>query len=72
MTSKLLPNEIRDIALVRFQNLAKEKYDKGQLEHGGIITDRCLVDELEKEIIDAWFYVQALRLKLEAMKPCDK
>lgn len=58
---------IRDFSLFRFQELAKAKYDKGQAEHGGIITDRCLVDELENEIIDLWFYVSALKLKLIAL-----
>ena len=61
------PNEIRDIALERFQKAAKSKYDKGQKEHGGLITDRILVDELENEVIDLWFYVQALKLKLSKM-----
>lgn len=61
------PEMIRDEALKRFQERAKDKYDAGQKEHGGIITDRILVDELENEVIDLWFYVQALKLKLSKM-----
>lgn len=61
--------QIRDQALERFNKLARKKYDAGQKEHGGLLTDRFLVDELEKEIIDAWFYVQAMRLKIEKTLP---
>ena len=57
------PNEIRDFALERFAKLAKAKYDAGQEEHGGLITDRKLFDELECEIMDMWFYLQAIRIK---------
>ena len=57
------PNGIRDFALKRFSEAAKQKYDAGQLEHGGLITDRKLFDELEAEIIDMWFYMQAIRIK---------
>ena len=45
------PNGILDFALKRFSEAAKQKYDAGQLEHGGLITDRKLFDELEAEII---------------------
>ena len=57
------PNGIRDFALKRFAEAAQTKYDAGQLEHGGLITDRKLFDELEAEIIDMWFYMQAIRIK---------
>lgn len=58
------PNAIRDGALRRFQEIAKAKYDAGQREHGGLIIDRELLTELENEVIDLWFYVQGLRIKL--------
>ena len=57
------PEGIRDFALERFQRLAKGKYDAGQEEHGGLITDRKLFDELEEEIIDMYFYLTAIRIK---------
>ena len=57
------PNGIRDFALKRFEEAAKAKYDAGQEEHGGLITDRKLFAELEAEIIDQWFYLQAIRIK---------
>ncbi len=57
------PNGIRDFALMRFAEAAKDKYDAGQEEHGGLITDRKLFEELEAEIIDQWFYLQAIRIK---------
>ena len=57
------PDGIRDFALDRFMRAGKAKYDAGQAEHGGLITDRKLFEELEAEIIDQWFYLQAIRIK---------
>jgi len=57
------PESIRDFALERFARLGKKKYDVGQTEHGGLITDRKLFDELEEEIIDMYFYLTAIRIK---------
>lgn len=62
------PNEIKEFALNRWDKLAGKKYDDGQSRHGGLITDRESLDDLEEEIIDAWFYVQALRIKLGKIK----
>ena len=68
--SKLLEeaNRIRDNALDALAARAKEKYDKGQREHGGLITERVCLDDLEDEIIDLWFYVQALRTKISRIQ----
>lgn len=66
------PEEFRDAALLRFQTLAKAKFDKGQREHGGNIVERFLVDEAEKEVLDLWFYLQGLRYKLEQRQPFDE
>lgn len=68
------PESIRDYALERFQILAKAKYDKGQSEHGGILTDRECLDELEAEIIDFWFYLQGAKMKLKQVvsKPIQR
>ena len=57
------PEGIRDFALNRFEQVGRAKYDAGQEEHGGLITDRKLFDELEAEIIDQWFYLQAIRIR---------
>jgi len=54
----------RDWSLCRFQRIAKEKYDKGQAEHGGKVFDRVTIDEIEEEVIDMWHFLQALRVKL--------
>lgn len=46
----------------QFANLitaARAKYDAGQTAHGGILTHRDCLAELEQELIDAWFYYQA-------------
>lgn len=65
---------IRDRAMCRFQALAPAKYDRGQAEHGTpsgtVITDpsRDLFADMENEIIDLWFYVQALRERLEGLE----
>jgi len=59
------PSEVlRDKALARFQRLAAAKYNKGRAEHGdgllGMSTPE-LLEEIESEIMDLWFYVGALR-----------
>ena len=55
---------IRDYALKRWDELAKEKYDAGQEEHGGLITNREIIKDIEGEVIDLWFYLQALKIKI--------
>ena len=55
---------IRDEALDGFMSKASRKYDAGQKEHGGLITERVTLGDLEDEIIDLWFYLQALKEKL--------
>jgi len=52
----------RDAALVRFQDLAAAKYEAGQKEHGGNLWEKPgLLNNMEEEVIDAWFYIQALK-----------
>jgi hypothetical protein len=52
----------RDSALVRFQEMAASKYEAGQKEHGGNLWEKPgLLDNMEEEVIDAWFYIQALK-----------
>lgn len=62
------PETVRDDALARFEQLARAKFDEGQKAHGGSILDRNLVEEIENEAIDLWFYVAALRRKLDEIK----
>ena len=57
-------NRIKKEALDKFSEKAFHKYDKGQKEHGGLITNRVTLEDLEDEIIDLWFYLHALRVKL--------
>jgi len=59
------PSEVREHAIARFKAKAREKYDKGQAEHQGLIVDRDLLNEIEDEAIDLVFYIFALRLKLQ-------
>lgn len=47
----MTPQQIED-----FLKAAEAKYDKGQAEHGGLITDRDLKDEQLKELIDLGHY----------------
>jgi hypothetical protein len=56
---------IKQRALDRFFSKASYKYDKGQAEHGGLITKRVTTGDLEDEIIDLWFYLSALGEKLD-------
>jgi len=58
------PEAIKNFALNRWDKLAAKKYDAGQAEHGGLVTERDSLADLEGEIIDQWFYVQALRIKI--------
>jgi len=56
-------------ALQRFQVMADKKYKEGQAEHGGNLWEKdCLLDEIEKEIIDQWFYIQAVKQKLQKIR----
>ena len=61
----ITPSEVREHAIARFKAKAREKYDKGQAEHQGLIVDRDLLSEIEDEAIDLVFYIYALRLNLE-------
>jgi hypothetical protein len=67
----LTPESFRDFSLARFLILAREKYNKGQAEHGGKVYERVTFSEVEEEIIDMWHYVQALRVKLNKLDPED-
>lgn len=58
------PESIKNFALKRWDKLAAKKYDAGQAAHGGLITERDSIADLEEELIDAWFYIQAIRIKI--------
>ena len=57
-------NRIKNQAIEAFSAKAFQKYDAGQAEHGGLLTERVSLEDLEDEIIDLWFYLQALKEKL--------
>jgi hypothetical protein len=57
------PNQIRDLGLKYFAKYAREKYDKGQAEHQGILTDRDHLDEIMAEAVDLFWYAYAAKLK---------
>ena len=57
------PNQIRDLGLKYFAKYAREKYDKGQAEHQGILTDRDHLDEIMAEAVDLFWYAFAAKLK---------
>ena len=65
----LASGEFRDYCLKRFNTLAKAKYDKGQKEHGGYLPVDVAITDLEDEVMDQWFYLQAVRAKLHALCP---
>ncbi len=60
----MTPDEIRDKAVARFNEFAPVKYDIGQAEHGGLLHETVTIQHLEEEVVDLWFYVQALKIKL--------
>ena len=59
------PEGIREAAMSRFEPKARAKYNRGQREHGGILSETVVLNDLEDEIIDLWFYLCALRTKLK-------
>ena len=61
----MTPEEIRDRQIEKFTLLAKAKYDTGQKEHGGLLTETVNWKDLEDEVIDLWFYISSMREKQE-------
>ena len=61
--NELTPNKIRDLGLKFFAKYAREKYDIGQEEHGGVLTDRDHLDEIMAEAVDLFWYAFAAKLK---------
>jgi hypothetical protein len=59
------PEKIREFAIEQFNAMARAKYDKGQIEHGGLLTNRDLIADLKNEAIDTWMYACALEIKLK-------
>jgi len=56
-------DQIKHNSLTAFLEQASDKWDRGEAEHGGKITDRDCLLELEQEVIDAWFYVRGERIR---------
>ena len=59
----LRAGEFRDASIQIFINRAQQKYDQGQKEHGGFLPTDVSFNDLEEEIIDLWFYLQAMKSK---------
>jgi|TARA_R110000824_G_scaffold137665_1_gene302233 hypothetical protein len=66
------PDKIRDASMERFNELAADKFDKGQKEHSSCLDDTVNFDSLEEELIDLWHYTQSLKhqynTKLDALQ----
>ena len=56
--------QLRDDAIARFSKRASAKYDKGQAVYNDYLVDRVSLDDMEDEIIDLWFYLQAFKERL--------
>lgn len=65
----LRAGEFRDASIQIFINRAREKYDKGQEEHGGFLPTDVSFNDLEEEIIDLWFYLQGMKSKCYMLCP---
>jgi len=63
LTKSRTPDKARDDALQYFMEVAGDKFDAGQKEHGGSLDERVSEVDIENEIIDLWFYVQSLSEK---------
>ena len=59
--------ELMTVGLAAFQEKASAKFKAGMEEHNPDgtrpLTSRDCLEELEKEIIDAWFYIQGEKAK---------
>lgn len=64
--------KFRNECIERFQHLAKVKFDNGQKEHGGYLPIDVSITDLEDEVIDQWFYLQAVKAKLHALCPKEE
>ena len=62
------PDEIRNTAIKRFEDISETKFNRGQREHGGSLDENVTLEDIEDEIIDMWFYTQSLRMKHRAEK----
>ena len=56
---------IRDQAMERLNLIAPAKYDAGQLQHGGLLSETVTPEKMEEEGIDVFMYAQAWRIKEE-------
>jgi hypothetical protein len=61
--------KFRDACIKNFIGKASAKYDKGQLEHGGYLPSDVSFVDIEDEVIDIWFYVQAMKVKIQCIAP---
>lgn len=61
------PDAIKHRSLTNFLNAASAKYDAGQTEHGGLLTDRDCHREMAQEIIDMWHYHAAETMRREKL-----
>lgn len=59
------PEQIKHRSLTEFLEQASNKYDAGQAEHGGLLTERDCFKELGQELIDAWHYFIAEHMRRE-------
>lgn len=64
--------QFRESAMERFLNKARAKYDKGQQEHGGYLPIDVSMNDLEDEVIDQWFYLQAVKKKIHTLCPAQE
>lgn len=64
-TMKHTPESIKQRSLTTFLNEASTKYDRGQAEHGGLLTSRKCLQEIKQEAIDLWHYAIAEEMRNE-------
>ena len=62
------PEQICEETLAEFCKDAREKFHKGQEEHGGNLDDRTSCGELKGEAIDFVFYTYTLERKIAELE----
>ena len=60
------PDEIREQAIMCWNQMARPKYDKGQKEKGTNLDDHDdLVGAIREELVDGWFYLDSLSKQID-------
>jgi hypothetical protein len=53
----------------KFVQMSRQKYEAGQIEHGGLMWEKPgMLEHLKEELVDAWHYVCTLEQQINELK----